>query len=508
MCNLQVRCSLDTNVQVGRCCCRHGKAMLGSIISAMAMRNCMALRSAVTMHLLNQLRMSVAFSHKVLLSRIASPCQASPRLLDRTLFLLRQSGTIQTVSAGDISNRQRPLYYNRLCGRRLCCNTQTVTAYSAAHCMLHRLVRNLPPVCLKIAASDTRMSQRGSGVVKTAIRQQHTEPTTSAVASSDWLGLSGQLRRSSRPRTIAAAHNNASQPRSRTVLPNCETVKQEEQAETAELVSSAQPAEIPRTKKRKQPEVDRVKPDADAQFMPVPPASGVDRKQPVAPLHAAEAAHGTTKPLAKAANKVKTEPAASPAADTAPDRALGIEAGITESVTGPAKSPQKQKLPAQAVIKSETIAVIQSTDAAASGQQPAPASEAILPLADTPGKPGKGRKPRSNKAAVKEETVTLTEPAEDPAVPDGQAKKSRPRKPRAKKTLTVEQLLESVDVVPYRERTVPKKWVGAHVSMGGGLERAVVRAASIGQSPTCTSCTAAFLMCLRCKEQSYHSSCL
>ncbi|KAL0020955.1 hypothetical protein WJX79_007120 [Trebouxia sp. C0005] len=80
----------------------------------------------------------------------------------------------------------------------------------------------------------------------------------------------------------------------------------------------------------------------------------------------------------------------------------------------------------------------------------------------------------------------LTE--EDPETPDASAvalsdespKKSKPRKPRAKKVLTVEQLLESVDVVPYRERVMPKKWVGAHVSMGGGLERAVVRAASIG----------------------------
>lgn len=327
------------------------------------------------------------------------------------------------------------------------------------------------------------MSPRGSSVVKAAIRQHHTDLTTPAVASSE-LGLPGQLRRSSRPRTTAAAQNNASQPRARTSLPNCKTVKQEEQAETAELVSTAQPAKVPRTRKRKQPEVDHVKPEADAQSMPVPPASGVDRKQPVAPpLHAAEAARDQTKHRAKAANKVQTETAASPAADTDPDRAPEIEAGITESVTGPAKSPQKQKLPAQAVIKSETSAVIQSTDAAASGQQPAPASEAPVPLADSPGKPVKGRKPRSNKVVVKEETVTLTEPAEDPAVPDGQAKKSSSSKPRAKKTLTVEQVLESVDVVPYRERTVPKKWVGAHVSMGGGLERAVVRAASIGQSP-------------------------
>ncbi|KAL0054782.1 hypothetical protein WJX82_002344 [Trebouxia sp. C0006] len=117
-----------------------------------------------------------------------------------------------------------------------------------------------------------------------------------------------------------------------------------------------------------------------------------------------------------------------------------------------------------------------------SAQQAEPSKDSAT-IADTSlGKPRKQRKP---KAVVKTETVVVKEDLASPdasaaALSDESAKKSKPRKPRAKKVLTVEQLLESVDVVPYRERVMPKKWVGAHVSMGGGLERAVVRAASIG----------------------------
>lgn len=186
---------------------------------------------------------------------------------------------------------------------------------------------------------------------------------------------------------------------------------------------------------------------------------------------------------------------------------------LSQAAKGQAKSRRQHKPRAKKAAKAETASSIESPSSnTAVSNVAAKLSEAPdnpeLPDA-TPSKPAKQRKPRKAKTVVKTETVVVTEAtagsalqqaakasadgtakrragdsaSQEPAAasPDGSEKKSH-RKPRVKAKVSVEELLQSVDVVPYRERKIPKKWVGAHVSMGGGLEKAVVRAASIGDA--------------------------
>ena len=77
--------------------------------------------------------------------------------------------------------------------------------------------------------------------------------------------------------------------------------------------------------------------------------------------------------------------------------------------------------------------------------------------------------------AAVQQAVSLTEET---------AQAVKPRKPRGKKVKevkpTLDEVVASLNLQPYRERVQPRKWVGAHVSMAGGIEKAVVHAAAIG----------------------------
>ncbi len=347
--------------------------------------------------------------------------------------------------------------------------------------MLQRLTRSLLPVCLKTAASDTRMSQGRQRIARVATRRQHTEPVSSPAKVVSGPGLPVQLRKGSHSRATATAQTTAEPQPFVTDPISFKSVKQEASSDATEaehFVSTEQPVKPPRARKRKQPEPHDQTSEAHASHVLPHTAAAADGEQPVT---ASSSPNTVCSPQrrAKASVKGKTEDVTllADAADVVQQAALSV----AEPVSSPAKSPKQQKSRAKAVIKSEIAAEPEPTGALVSAQQ-AESSKTSATIADTSGKPRKQRKP---KAVVKTETVVVKE---DLASPDASAaalsnesdKKCKPRKPRAKKVLTVEQLLESVDVAPYRERVMPRKWVGAHVSMGGGLERAVVRAASIG----------------------------
>ena len=158
----------------------------------------------------------------------------------------------------------------------------------------------------------------------------------------------------------------------------------------------------------------------------------------------------------------------------------------------PPKSPKQRKPRTKAVIKTETVIVTKP----AQDQPPLPAAKSddggdATAAGSSPSKTPRKQKRTRTKVEVKTETViaaelpdSSTSAQDSAAVADASAKPKKPRQRKAKAEVSVETLLESVHVTPYRDRVVPKKWVGAHVSMGGGMERAVVRAAAIGQTPT------------------------
>ena len=171
------------------------------------------------------------------------------------------------------------------------------------------------------------------------------------------------------------------------------------------------------------------------------------------------------------------------------DASSGAAGSALEQPADSPARPVKQRKPrAKATIKTETATVTALSDEQISG--PAVKLEDDNPETSS-AKPAQKQKPRRTKAEVKTEVITMAEPGDAPAedsavVPGDSVSPKKPRKRRAKAEVPVETLLESIHVTPYRERVVPKKWVGAHVSMGGGMERAVVRAAAIGQ--TLTNC--------------------
>ena len=310
------------------------------------------------------------------------------------------------------------------------------------------------------------------------MRRQHTEPVSSPAKVVSGPGLPDQLRKGSRLRATATAQTTA-EPQPFATDSVSKSVKQEASTDETEAVRfvSTEPVKPPRARKRKQPEAHHTS-EPDASSVLAQTAAAADGKQPVTASSSPNTV-GSPQRHAKASVKGKSEDVTllADAADIVQQASLSVN----EPVSNPAKSLKQQKPRAKAVIKSEVAAVTEPTGAVASAQQAEPTKDSAT-VADTSGKPCKQRKP---KARVKTETVVVKEDLASPdayaaALSDESAKKSKPRKPRAKKVLTVEQLLESVDVVPYRERVMPKKWVGAHVSMGGGLERAVVRAASIG----------------------------
>jgi len=336
--------------------------------------------------------------------------------------------------------------------------------------MLQRLTRTLLPVCLKTATSDTRMSQGRERIARAATRRQHTEPVSSAAKVAFEPG--SHLRAEARAEPQPAVTDSIS----------FKHVKQEASTagtEAVHFVSTERPGKLPRARKRKQPEAPDHSSEPDASYVSAQTAAATDGKQHVTASSSRKTVCSPQR-RTKAAVKGKTVDVIllADAADVVQQASLDV----AEPVSKPAKSSKQQKPRAKAVIKSELAAETEPTGAAASAQQAEPSKDSAT-IADT--SLGKPRKQRKLKAVVKTETVVVKEDLASPdasaaALSDESAKKSKPCKPRAKKVLTVEQLLESVDVVPYRERVMPKKWVGAHVSMGGGLERAVVRAASIG----------------------------
>ena len=314
------------------------------------------------------------------------------------------------------------------------------------------------------------MSQGRERVARAATRRQHTEPVSSAakVAFEPGSHLRAEARADPQPVVTDSS--------------SFKHVKQEastEGTEAVHFVSTEQPGKLPRARKRKQTEAPGHSSEPDASYVSAQTAAATDGKQHVTASSSRKTVCSPQRHT-KAAVKGKTEDVIllADAADVVQQALLDV----AEPVSKPAKSPKQQKPRAKAVIKSELAAETEPTGAAASAQQAEPSKDSATIDDTSHDKPRKQRKP---KAVVKTETVVIKEDLALPdasaaALSDESAKKSKPRKPRAKKVLTVEQLLESVDVVPYRERVMPKKWVGAHVSMGGGLERAVVRAASIG----------------------------
>ena len=191
-----------------------------------------------------------------------------------------------------------------------------------------------------------------------------------------------------------------------------------------------------------------------------------------------------TKRISKAS--VKVEPAGLAAPADVPISVDAADAALDQPGHNAAKSPKQRKPRAKAVIKTQTATVKRPDKLGLSAVKHEGDNAMLDGTTSFPKKPRK-QNLQPTKVEVNTETVTIAEPADDSApaqeaamTSDGSVTPKKPRKQQKKAEVSVETLLESVHVTPYRERSVPKKWVGAHVSMGGGMERAVVRAAAIG----------------------------
>ena len=182
--------------------------------------------------------------------------------------------------------------------------------------------------------------------------------------------------------------------------------------------------------------------------------------------------------------------AESPSSPGAPASQRTAASVLQQPADSPAK-PTKQRRPrAKAAVKTKTAAVTPLPDEQMLSPVVKPEDGNSTAAETSSPQQAQKQKPPRTRVEVKTETVTVAElreaSAEDPAVMPGDSAASKtPRKRRAKAEVPVETLLESVHVTPYRERCIPKKWVGAHVSMAGGMERAIVRAAAIGAFFTC-----------------------
>ena len=354
--------------------------------------------------------------------------------------------------------------------------TALVIAVSAGYRMLQRFARSLAPACHIRDFHSIRMSKQAQPGVSAINKSQALEAIPGPAVTTLQPVSPTQLRRSSRSRSTAFSEVSVKSLSVASAIAH--TVKQEdlaELAETADVAGPGQTAAKASGRKRKQPEAVETKQEDNGLSVS---AAEAGSQQPTDTLPKPH------KRCAKATAKVKTE-LTEPAAANAVEQ--DSQAGVMEPADEQAKPLKRRKPQAKAVIRTETATVIDAGDGVAPPQQPDSSYDQVAGPAAATSMPSKQRTPKSKKAVVKTETVTVTDAAHDPASPsqltdnvNSSAKKSKPRKTRAKAVVTVEQLLESVDVVPYRERVVPKKWVGAHVSMGGGLERAVVRAAAIG----------------------------
>ena len=205
-------------------------------------------------------------------------------------------------------------------------------------------------------------------------------------------------------------------------------------------------------------------------------------------LAASKAAVPLKEPKRRSRSSAKIQPAQSTGSasdhhDETPASEGVVGSALQQPADGPIKPSKQRKSKAKAAIDTEAT-VIQSPGEPASAVV---THEDGNTIASETSSAKKVRKQKSTRVKVEVKTV---EPGDDSATaqdsamtPEDSAAPQKPRKRRAKAEVSVEELLESVHVTPYRERVIPKKWVGAHVSMGGGMERAVVRAAAIGKFP-------------------------
>lgn len=353
--------------------------------------------------------------------------------------------------------------------------------------MLQRLASSLAPVVKLPLAGIRRMPPRAkqSGADELQATAQLTVGRSGRVTSTP----PSLPRRSSRPRSTlqsSAVLSATGQAISQTApsleaSPVDQPVKQESPSSAQPAVASlnAAPAQTKpdtaHTKKRKA--ATRVDADADAHD---PAPSVVADSKPAA----GKAAAPFKEPKRGSRAAANIQPAQPTGSASTPPTEVPASTGAVGSDLQPADGPirpAKQRKPrAKAVIDTDMTTVVQS---------PAkPASGTAMTSEDAATQASCAKKVRKQKSTHVKVELKSVEPGDDPAtaqdaavMSEDSATPKKPRRRRAKAEVSVEELLESVHVTPYRERVLPKKWVGAHVSMGGGMERAVVRAAAIGK---------------------------
>lgn len=217
--------------------------------------------------------------------------------------------------------------------------------------------------------------------------------------------------------------------------------------------------------------------------------------------HPSTAAPATPKPMrtskqTKSTPTVKTESAD---LDNSAGTAAHIAAAAPDTSTRNSKPPRRaRQTKGKTAVKSEPAELDQLANEA---------PDATAVVSDTTkAMPACQGKQTKAKTAVKREPAELDPiantarhaSAEGPITDATEAvPAAEPRRPRAKAAVKVDiaEVIASLNVTPYRDRVKPDKWVGAHVSMGGGLERAVVRAAAIGAPCLLKCCQYTFHVC-------------
>ena len=360
--------------------------------------------------------------------------------------------------------------------------------------MLQRLARSFPIVAKLPVARIRRMpSRKPSASTADDIEATGVQAVAGSVTTSPLLP-----RRSSRARNTlhsSAVLTKAAAAGLQSV--SCLAAVPEDQIVKQESPDSAQPAAptllpVPNQPKSSHPPSRKRKAAACADAIVEGKASSVadDSKQ----VASKAVPHKTPKRSSKTSAKTKSAQAAESAASPDPSASAGAAGSALQQPADSPTRPSKQRKPrAQAVIKTETATVTPLPDEQIPGPAVKPEDGNSTAPQTSSAKQARKQKPPRTKVEVKTEVVTVAEPgnasADDSAVvPGDSVSPKKPRKRQAKPEVSVETLLESIHVVPYRERVIPKKWVGAHVSMGGGMERAVVRAAAIGQFFTTCYC--------------------
>ena len=349
--------------------------------------------------------------------------------------------------------------------------------------MLQRLARSVATVAKIPVPRMRRLPSRKQGA-STADTIEATGVQEVAVSGV----TSFSPRRSSRPRNALQSSAVLKKAPAEQKPVSCLAASLEEQNFKQESPDSTQPAAPAQTKSHPRPSRKRkAAAQADAAAGDGMSSVSVDSKQ------AASKAAPQKEPKRTSKASTKTRPAQTAESPASPDASASggtADSVLQQPVDSPAKHVKQRKPRAKAAVKTKTAAVTPIPDEQMLSPVVKPEDgNSIAPETSLAQQAQKQEPPRT-KFEVKTETVTVAElgeaSAEDPAVMSGDSAASKtPRKRRAKAEVPVETLLESVHVTPYRERCIPKKWVGAHVSMAGGMERAIVRAAAIGQFFTC-----------------------